>query len=226
VTNFFGHLQRVTSLSNRVVAAATVIILFVVYALLGLAVSPHRPDAIDGQAAALVGSATPLAAFLTSLGRFPAYGSECAVILIAGLVRRVWLGRCLTAVALLIFAWICSDALKDAFKRPRPTHWIVAHETSYSYASGHCTNSLVFFGFWAYVSLRSTLPATARMAIAIALLMLSGGIGWSRLALGAHYPTDVLGGYLLGAAILEFGIAFVPQRVLGFAAAQREPLAA
>lgn len=226
MTNFFGQLQRLTSLSNRVVAAATVIVLFVVYALLGLAVSPHRPDSIDRQAAALVGSATPLAAFLTSLGRFPAYGSECAVILIAGLIQRVWLGRCLTAVALLIFAWICSDALKDAFRRPRPTHWIVTHETSYSYASGHCTNSLVFFGFWAYVSLRSTLPALPRVAIAVTLLVLSGAIGWSRLALGAHYPTDVLGGYLLGAAILELAIAFIPQRVLGFTAPEIELVAA
>lgn len=167
----------------------------------------------------MVGSATPLAAFLTSLGRFPAYGSACAVILVAGFVRRIWLGRCLTAIGLLIIAEVCSNALKDAFRRPRPAHWIVTHERTYSYASGHCTNSLVFFGFWAYVSLRSTLTAPWRFLIAVVLLVLSGAIGWSRLALGAHYPTDVLGGYLLGAAILELGIAFVPQRVLGLAVA-------
>jgi len=210
---------------SRIVASLAVVILLVVYAVLGLAVSPHPPDAIDRQAAALVGSATPLAAFLTSLGRFPAYGSECVVILVAGFVRRIWLGRCLTAVGLLVVAEVCSDALKDAFRRPRPAHWIVTHETTYSYASGHCTNSLVFFGFWAYVSLRSTLPAPSRIAIAVALLVLSGAIGWSRLALGAHYPTDVLGGYLLGAAILELAIAFVPQRVLGLAAVENGALA-
>jgi len=213
-------------MSPRIIAMVSVIILLVVYALLGLVVSPHPPDAIDREAAALVGTATPLAAFLTSLGRFPAYGSECVILLVAGFVRRIWLGRCLTAVTLLVSAWLCSGFLKDAFRRPRPAHWIVTRETSFSYASGHCTNSLVFFGFWAYVTLRSTLPALPRVAIAVALLILSGGIGWSRLALGAHYPTDVLGGYLLGAAILELAIAFVPQRVLGFAAAQREPVAA
>ncbi|MDQ2908304.1 MAG: phosphatase PAP2 family protein [Candidatus Eremiobacteraeota bacterium] len=204
--------------SARSAALVAVAVLLVVYFLLGFAVSSRPPGAIDREAAALVGTATPLAAFLTSLGRFPAYGSECAVILIAGFVRRIWLGRCLTGVALLIIATICSNVLKELFRRPRPAHWIVTHETTYSYASGHCTNSIVFFGFWAYVSLRSALPALPRVAIAVALLVLSGGIGWSRLALGAHYPTDVLGGYLLGAAILELAITFVPQHVLGFVA--------
>lgn len=210
------HVVRPTS--PRVVAVIAVAVLLAVYFLLGFAVSSRPPDAIDREAAALVGMATPIAAFLTSLGRFPAYGSECAVIVVAGFVRRIWLGRCLTGVGLLIVALLCSNLLKEVFRRPRPAHWIVTHETSYSYASGHCTNSLVFFGFWAYVSLRSTLPALPRVAIAVALLVLSGGIGWSRLALGAHYPTDVLGGYLLGAAILELAITFVPQRILGFTA--------
>ncbi len=133
-------------------------------------------------------------------------------------MRRAWLGRCLTGVGLLIVAWVVSNEFKELFRRPRPSHWIVTHETSFSYSSGHCTNSLVFYGFWAYVALRSTLPAFPRVAIAAALLIVSGGIGWSRLALGAHYPTDVLGGYLLGAVILEAAIAFVPQRALGFTA--------
>ncbi len=205
----------------RVGGAVTALVLLIAFALLGYAVSPHAPQGIDRSAVALVGMATPLATFLTSLGRFPAYFSECVFVIAAGLLRRAWLGRSVTAVALLLVAWTVSNALKEVFRRPRSGHWIVTHETSYSYASGHCTNSLVFFGFWAYVALRSTLPVPARVAIALGLLALSGAIGWSRLALGAHYPSDVLGGYLLGAAILELAVAFIPERVLNLGTASR-----
>ena len=191
-------------------------LLLVAYAWLGSAVSPHPPPGADLAAAALVGTATPLAAFLTYLGRFPVYATESVAVLVAGFVRRAWLGRSISAVALLIVAELTSDALKLVFHRPRPAHWLVTHETSFSYSSGHATNSFVFFGFWAYVALRSTLPVAMRTIVAIALFALSAAIGWSRLALGAHYPTDVLGGYLLGAAILEVGIALIPDRLLAF----------
>ena len=189
--------------------------LLVAYAWLGSAVAPHPPHGVDLAAAALVGTATPLAAFLTYLGRFPVYATECVAVLIAGFVRRAWLGRSISAVLLLVVAEVTSDALKLVFHRSRPAHWLVTHETSYSYSSGHATNSFVFYGFWAYVALRSALPVGARALLAIALFAISAAIGWSRLALGAHYPSDVLGGYLLGAAILELGIAVIPDRFLG-----------
>ncbi len=158
--------------------------------------------------------ATPLAAFLTSLGRFPAYATFCTGVLLVGAVRRRRLGAAVTAVGLLLVAESTSDWFKAAYRRPRPAHWLVTHETSFSYASGHATNSMVFFGFWAYMALRSGLPQPLRIALALGLCSLSAGIGWSRLALGAHYPTDVLGGYLLGALILDLGLTLVPSSFL------------
>lgn len=212
-------------LASRIVGIAAAGVLFLIYLWLGWTVSPHAPAGIDLAAGALFGAATPLAAALTYLGRFPPYATECAAVLIAGFARRAWLGRAVSAVALLIVAEVTSDAFKLVFHRPRPAHWLVTHETSYSYASGHATNSLVFFGFWAYVTLRSTLPVGARTLLVASLFALSAAIGWSRLALGAHYATDVLGGYLLGAAILELGIAVIPDRLLGFERL-KSPLAA
>jgi undecaprenyl-diphosphatase len=189
-------------------------VLLLTYLGLGAAVSWVPPRGIDLAAGGLFGMATPLAAFLTSLGRFPAYATLCVVVLLAGLVRRSSLGASVTAVGLLVAAETTSDWFKVAFHRPRPAHWLVTHETSFSYASGHATNSLVFFGFWAIMALRSGLPRPVRTLLALALAGVSAGIGWSRLALGAHYPTDVIGGYLLGAIVLTLGFTLVPSRFL------------
>ena len=184
------------------------------YLALGVAVGSYPPRGLDLAAAALFGVATPLAAFFTSLGRFPAYATLCAAVLIAGLLRRRWLPRSCLAVGLLIVAEVTSDCFKLVFHRPRPAHWLVTHETSYSFSSGHATNSLVFYGFWACVALRSTLPAPLRIALALALVALSAAIGWSRLALGAHFASDVIGGYLLGAFVLDAGLLLAPSAIL------------
>jgi membrane-associated phospholipid phosphatase len=201
-------------LHNRLWGLALASALLLAYLWLGAAVSWRPPHGIDLAAGGLFGMATPLAAFLTSLGRFPAYAAFCVGVLLAGLVRRRALAASVTAVGLLIVAETTSDWFKAAFHRPRPAHWLVTHETSFSYASGHATNSFVFFGFWAVMALRSGLPQPVRPALAFGLWGISAGIGWSRLALGAHYPTDVLGGYLLGAVVLVLGLTLVPSRFL------------
>ena len=198
----------------RALAVLGAVVLAVAFVLLGLAVSPYPPHGLDLLAGGIVGQATPLAAFLTGIGRFTGYAPLCVALLVAGFVRRPWLGRVTVSIALLLLAWATSDALKAVFRRPRPEHWLVTHETTYAYASGHACNAIVFFGFWTVIALRSSLPVAARVTLSAALMGLAGGIGWSRLALGAHYPTDVVGGYLLGACVLTVGLLVVPAWVL------------
>lgn len=180
------------------------------YVALGVFVSQRPPSGVDLLAGSVFGSATPLAAALTALGRWPAYTVLSVFALSAGLLRRAWVARCVAAVAFLLVAEFANDGMKLAFQRPRPSHWLVTHETTFAYSSGHATDSLVFYGFWAYVALRSALAFPVRIAVAAGLLALSGAIGWSRLALGAHYPTDVIGGYLLGALVLDLGLTVAP----------------
>jgi membrane-associated phospholipid phosphatase len=57
----------------------------------------------------------------------------------------------------------------------------------------------------------SELPRTARATSAALLLLLSIAICWSRLALGAHYVTDLIGGALLGLALICAGLAIFPR---------------
>ncbi len=194
-------------MSGGVVRALTAALLvFSGYVRLGLAVSHGPPRLLDLSGEAFAGHGLPAAAFLSSAGLFPVYATLCVAAIVAGLVRRAWLRTAAIAVVALVVAWRVSDAFKAFFGRPRPERWFVHHETSFSYASGHATLALTFYGFWAFVAWQSGLPVGVRRAIVAVLGLWILGIGWSRLALGAHYVSDVLGGYVLGAGVLLLAI--------------------
>jgi len=114
----------------------------------------------------------------------------------------------LVSVGGLIVVWKTSDLAKIEFARPRPPHPIVP-EASASYPSGHADLAVFFYGLWAYYLWKSGMPLAWRIAAVAAATIWILALGWSRLALGAHYPTDVFGGYLFGAGWLALAIAFV-----------------
>lgn len=139
-------------------------------------------------------------------------GSGVAVwiALIIGTVL-LWRGRHHYSVLLLwvslLGGRVLNHEMKAAFARdrPDPVDWDVSlfgnpvsFPESFSFPSGHATTALVVFGTIAYLVAR--LEPTRRqrrwtLASAAALILL---IGWSRVYMGVHYPSDVLAGYLSG----------------------------
>ena len=123
---------------------------------------------------------------------------------------------------LLIFAWrkkirsdiwykivitagasaILNEILKLVFNRVRPDviQLTVAH--GLSFPSGHSMNGMVFFGMLALVII-TELKTNWKYFYAILLGLLILNIGISRIYLGLHYPSDVVGGFLFGAFILS-----------------------
>lgn len=77
-------------------------------------------------------------------------------------------------------------------------------ESSFSFPSGHATASMAFYGFLMYM-LCTAFPAK-RLPIVLVGVFLIGAIGFSRLYLGVHFPSDVLAGYLLGSLWLIIGV--------------------
>jgi membrane-associated phospholipid phosphatase len=89
--------------------------------------------------------------------------------------------------------------LKVIFQRPRPVPFFdLPQPATYSFPSGHALFSFCFFaGLAVVVSPRLAHPA-ARIALWFFAFALIFGIGFSRVYLGVHYPSDVLAGYAAG----------------------------
>jgi undecaprenyl-diphosphatase len=119
------------------------------------------------------------------------------------LVNLVWFlsrGRMFTAWMLIVAcagALVLNQGLKLAFARPRPVLWSpLIHETSYGFPSGHALGSLVLYGFLAHVY-ACWYPRQSRWIYGITTSAITL-IGFSRLYLGVHFPTDIVAGYSVG----------------------------
>lgn len=95
--------------------------------------------------------------------------------------------------------------MKALMERARPSGLIPATiETSSSFPSGHATFSLALYGFLTYF-LCKHYPKYAPLFITLGSLLVLA-IGFSRLYLGVHFPSDVLAGFSLGGLWLLIGI--------------------
>ena len=181
---------------------------------LGALVAHRPPSRLDVAAQSLRGEAVPLALFFTSLGRWPVLIG--LGVLAFGIAMALRGGA--RAVAVVLAAQVISQAVnalvKLAFHRARPGGEIGVRETDLSFPSGHSVTALVFFAGFAILAWHAPLARPWAAAICAVLLACAVGIPWSRLALGAHYATDVAGGLLLGAGVLCAALAtivrFVP----------------
>lgn len=197
----------------RFVALALVAAL--AYAVLGAGVSHAPPRGIDLAGRALAGEAPQLALIFTaSCWWYVLVVFGVAALVVAARVPA-WRARAITSVVTTLIAWQASDVLKNIFRRPRPDYWNLIHESTFSYSSGHAMFATIVYALWAWYVWRSGLPRAVRLGVPPLLILWAGGILWSRLALGAHYVTDLAGGVLLGITALALAAAIraaAPQR--------------
>jgi undecaprenyl-diphosphatase len=112
------------------------------------------------------------------------------------LYRRGWR---LSAVLLAVSTGgsiVLTTVLKGVFKRARPELFDSGYHASfYSFPSGHATVAVGFYGMLTLI-LAYRLEGLARWAVVVSGVLVVLLIGFSRLYLGVHYPTDILAGYL------------------------------
>ncbi len=90
-------------------------------------------------------------------------------------------------------------ALKLAFHRHRPVAYFGPTPASYSFPSGHAMGSICFYGVLAAILAAHARGKRAKWYIWTGAVVLIGMIGYSRIYLGVHYPSDVIAGYCAGA---------------------------
>lgn len=98
---------------------------------------------------------------------------------------------------------IFNNLLKIIIKRPRPTETMaLTSETSYSFPSGHSMMSLIFYGLIIYFILINVKKKWLKNLLIFILSLLIILIGISRVYLGVHYVSDVIGAWLIGGIYL------------------------
>jgi undecaprenyl-diphosphatase len=91
---------------------------------------------------------------------------------------------------------VLTTVLKGVFQRARPELFDSGYQASfYSFPSGHATVAVGFYGMLTVI-LAYRLQGFARWVVAACGVLVVLLIGFSRLYLGVHYPTDILAGYL------------------------------
>lgn len=92
--------------------------------------------------------------------------------------------------------------LKLIIARPRPSVEHLVEETSYSFPSGHAMISLAFYGLLIYIINRTNLDKRVKKISSVMLSLLITLIGFSRIYLGVHYLSDIIGGFLVSGIYL------------------------
>ena len=155
-------------------------------------------------------------------------GDSFVNICLFGAVLLVLLGkRCYRAAGywtLTVFVGLAGvQLLKWLIHSPRPMA-LYHGASAYGFPSGHTTMSVILYGFLAILLARG-LSGTLRWGLFVSVFLISFIIAISRLYLGAHWLSDVLGGFFVGASWAALlGIAYLknpdkglPRRLLGFA---------
>ncbi|MBO0453344.1 phosphatase PAP2 family protein [Candidatus Enterococcus murrayae] len=127
-------------------------------------------------------------------------------------VTALWL-----AISMALISGIGNHSLKLFFHRARPTilpHMVSEH--SLSFPSGHATASTLLYGTLIFVMALFFKEKTPRLIAQIVVGLLIFSIVVSRIYLGVHYPSDVLGGVLFSSSWLLFTYPYYKQKKLAY----------
>ncbi|POX46323.1 hypothetical protein C3489_32055 [Streptomyces sp. Ru71] len=132
----------------------------------------------------------------------------CAVVALWLLWRRAAWWTAVWLVTVTALATVVQQALKAAVDRPRPVWRDPVDSAHYAaYPSGHAMTATVVCGLLVWlVHAYGAGPGLRRTAVGVAVVSVAG-VGATRVWLGVHWPSDVLGGWLLGAALVAVAVA-------------------
>ena len=200
--------NRPESASLAMLAVSLLAISWIWFTLVAMLLASGGPLALDHYLHDLMWSlrnplADRLMAGLASLGDAPVLGSAAAVTLAYLLWRRRWMAAA-HWLAALVFGLVLTAVLEAAIDMPRPP----TAPAGFGFPSVAVTMTTIIFGFFAVLIARE-LPGRKRVWPYLLAGVVTTVVGFARLYLGAHWPSDLVGGTLFGLAwVLVLGIAY------------------
>jgi len=193
----------------------TLLLVAVAFAVLTFLVKTMPSFAIDLQITTAIQQINfPFFTSLMSLISWPGFSPQSMIItgLIIVLIYSFGLHwEAVMALFAALFSTGVNLLVKDLVQRPRPTSGavnVIATLNSYSFPSGHVMFYLGFFGFIGFLTFSLLKPSLKRSLLLVFVGTLVTLIGVSRIDLGQHWASDVLGAYLLGSLTLAVIIQF------------------
>ena len=185
------------------------------FAALTFLVKTMPSFAIDLQIAQFIQSIDiPFFALFMGLISWPGFLPQSIIITVLTVLLFYKLGLQWESLVMLfaaIFSAGVNVLVKDMIQRPRPMSGmvtVISTLTSYSFPSGHVMFYVGYFGFAAFLVISLLKPSLKRSLLLLLLCSLIILIGPSRIFLGQHWASDVLGAYLLGSLTLVVVIQF------------------
>lgn len=141
---------------------------------------------------------TPIFLFITNL-------ADAIFLIIVSVILLIIIKKKKIPVYIIInltCSFLTNEIAKNIFVRSRPIGINLIDETGLSYPSGHSMVSLAYYGFIAYLLYINTKNKIIKTAIVLITSLIALSIGFSRIYLGVHYSSDVIGGFLLASIYL------------------------
>ena len=164
---------------------------------------------------------------LRSMQLVSAWHAPRAIVVMTALVALVlaWRRDWADAVTVLVVVFggaTLNHLLKHGLQRARPVFGeVAAGPTDFSFPSGHVANATLLYGVVAALLIWRFRARRIRFGVALGAVLLVASVGFSRLVLGAHHPSDVLAALLVGVAWLalcmvvreRLGAVGAPQKI-------------
>ena len=148
---------------------------------------------------------------MTFLGEGVSIASYCIIALIVSyILKKKNIG--LIIAGCVTFNSLFSEVIKNIIQRPRPEILRLINESSYSFPSSHTLASVSLCGILLYFVLKSKLDKRLKIIFSAILTLLPILIGISRIYLGVHNASDVLGGAILAMILLLIEISIIEKK--------------
>jgi len=151
---------------------------------------------------------TSIMKLFTFIGSFPVV--LVIFLIVSFIFYRVLKSRTeiFLVAAVIVGTQVINLLLKLLFHRARPDIHLLIDVGGYSFPSGHAMSAFAVYGILTFVFWRHIPKSIGRISLIIGSSMFILFIGMSRIYLGVHYPSDIIGGYFASAAWLTVAIWF------------------